>query len=129
MRSKQSGFSLAELMIVLLIVAILAAIAISSYKKHFVRASRIDAQSQMMDIANRQEQLLLADHAYVDKAALEATGYSLPAKIADRYTYTITLGNQIAPSFLITFKPYASQAGDGDLTLNSEGVKTPAEKW
>jgi type IV pilus assembly protein PilE len=33
------------------------------------------------------------------------------------------------PVFTITFVPSGSQTIDGNLTLNSEGVKTPAEKW
>lgn len=114
---------------VLVIVAIITAIAIPSYHQHFIRAARTDAQVQMMDIANRQEQFLMADRAYVDKAALEAIGYQLPEKVSAKYTYTIALGAGVVPSYLITFTPYDSQLSDGELTLNSEGVKTPAEKW
>jgi type IV pilus assembly protein PilE len=33
------------------------------------------------------------------------------------------------PNFTITFTATGTQASDGNLTLNSEGVKTPAEEW
>lgn len=127
--SKQIGFTLIEMMVVLVVMAILVAIALPSYQQHFVRAARADAQGQMMDIALRQEQFLMADRAYVDKSGLEASGYRLPENVSAKYTYSIALGNETVPSFTITFTPYDSQAGDGDLTLSSDGVKAPADKW
>lgn len=116
-------------MVVLAIMGILVAIAWPAYQKHFIRVARTDAQAQMMDIAIRQEQFMLADRAYADKTTLEASGYTLPTKVAAKYTYNITLGAGTVPTFLITFTPYASQVSDVVLTLNNEGAKTPADKW
>ena len=128
-QTKQRGFTLIELMIVVVIVGILAAIVYPSYTQHVVKANRVAAQAQMMDIANRQQQFLLANRSYVSKTDLEASGYSLPADVSVRYSYAVILGAGAVPSYTITFTPSGAQTDDGALTLNNEGVKTPAAKW
>ncbi|MDP9910576.1 type IV pilus assembly protein PilE [Variovorax boronicumulans] len=123
------GFTLIEVMITVAIVAILASIALPSYRQYIVRSKRSAAQAQMMDIANRQQQFLIANRSYADKTALTTSGYSLPAEVSSNYSYDVTLQDAGPPTFTITFTAIGSQAGDGNLGLTSEGVKTPPEKW
>lgn len=123
------GFTLIELMIAVAIVGILAAIALPSYSQYVIRASRAEAQAQMMDIANREQQFLLADRAYASKEALQSSGFNLPTTVSAKYGYEIVVGTGTVPSFTITFTPTGSQASDGALELTSEGVKTPNGKW
>ena len=127
---KQSnGFTLIELMITVAIIGILATIAYPSYQQYIQRSSRSAAQSQMMEIANRQQQYFLANRAYADKSALEAGGYALPSDVSSKYTYNIVLSDGPPPSYVINFVATGVQAADGNLSLSSEGVKTPADKW
>lgn len=128
-KRKTGGFTLIELMITVAIVAILAAIALPSYRQYIVRSKRSAAQAQMMDIANRQQQFLLANRNYADKTALTASGYALPAEVNSNYSYDIVLSTTSIPSYTLTLTPIGGQTGDGALTLNSDGVKTPPEKW
>lgn len=123
------GFTLIELLMAVAIVGILAAIAIPMYQKQMIRGDRSAAQAQMMDIANREQQFLLANRAYADKPTLTASGYSLPPEVSRSYDYTITLGNGAVPTFTITFTPTGSQTSDGALTLDDAGKKLPADKW
>ena len=126
---KHGGFTLIEVMITVVIVAILAAIAVPSYSRYVMRAKRSAAQAQMMDIANRQQQFLMANRSYADKDTLVASGYTLPADVAANYGYTITVTSTGVPGFVLTFTPTGTQATDGTLTLDNQGVKTPADKW
>lgn len=125
----QHGFTLIELLITVTIIGILAAIAYPSYTQYMIRANRTAAQAEMMDIANRQQQFLLANRSYASKATLEASGYALPSEVSSKYTYAIAVGTGAVPSYALTFTPTGTQASDGNLVINSEGVKTPAEKW
>lgn len=130
MQNTSRGFTLIELMITVVIIGVLASIAFPSYQQFIIRSNRAAAQSAMMDIANRQQQFLLADRQYAEKSGLEASGYMLPDEVSAKYGYSIDVDNDASPpNFTITFTPSGSQASDGDLTLDSNGVKTPADKW
>lgn len=129
--SSQQGFTLIELMITLVIVAILASIALPSYRQYMIRANRAAAKEAMMDIANRQQQFLLAHRGYADKSTFEATGYTLPGEVGSHYSWTMgpIEGMTARPSFEIVFTPIGSQSSDGEISLDSQGRKAPAEKW
>lgn len=131
-RIAHQGFTLIELMITVAVLTILVGIAVPNYRQFVVRGKRSAAQSVMMDIANREQQFLLANRAYASKAALEANGYALPAEVRENYTWNITLGAGPVPSFTITFTGIEALADDnspGPLTLDSSGAKAPIEKW
>lgn len=126
-----TGFTLIELMITVAVIAIIAAVAIPSYRQHVVRSKRSAAQAVMMDIANRQQQHLIANRTFADTATLTANGYVLPEEARGSYTWAVstTTPSDGPPTFLITLTPFGGQADDGALTLNEQGVKTPSEKW
>lgn len=126
--SKQKGFSLMELMVVVVIVGILTAVAIPSYRNYVVKGNRAAAQAFMVDVANREKQYLLDARTYA--ADLATLGMTAPAEVSKHYT-SITIAVTATPlSFIITATPTSSQqAADGALTLSSDGTKGPAGKW
>jgi type IV pilus assembly protein PilE len=127
-KRSQGGFTLIELMMVVAIVAILLAIVLPAYQNQIIRGHRAAAKSEMLEIANRQQQYLLSNRAYTNDLSLLG-GYTLPLDVAAKYSAAVTLGGGAVPSYSMTFTALGSQASDGNLTLTSEGVKTPADKW
>jgi len=132
---RQNGFTLIELMITVVIIAILSAIAMPAYQEYVKRGNRAAAESEMMDIASREQQYLLANRCYTDLATL---GYTLPSNLNGKYTPgiggTVTAAScqNTMPNFTITFIAAGIQASDGNLVLTSEGVKSRAGdplKW
>ena len=54
-RNQNRGFTLIELMIVVAIVGVLAAVALPSYRTYIVRAARVEAQTELLELAGLQE--------------------------------------------------------------------------
>lgn len=124
--TKRNGFTLIELMVVVAILAIVASIAMPLYRDAVRKGNRRAAQSVMMEIANREHQFFVANRSYANTALLN---YTLPPEVDQNYTFDVTTAAGTPPTFLITFTPIGGQVSDGNLTLNSQGVKTPADKW
>jgi type IV pilus assembly protein PilE len=127
-RSNAAGFTLIDLMIAVAIVGILAAIAYPSYINSIIKANRRNAQAAMMDFAQREQQYLLDQRSYGTKAQV---GYGLPTEVSKFYNVDAVASAGPPPGFVITASPKSgtTQAGDGDLTLDQLGAKTPAAKW
>ena len=128
---KNRGFTLIEILIVLVVIGILAAIAIPSYQGQLRKSSRAAAQAAMMDIANKQIFYLQQQRGYAD--TLAKLNVTLPDDVTRFYDVTITGVDNTAtpPIFTISAKPKTGtrQAGDPDLTLDQAGTKVPSDKW
>ena len=124
--AKSKGFTLIELMIVVMIVAILAAIAYPMYREQVRKGHRRAAQAAMMEVVNQEHQYFIANRVYADEDTL---AFSLDPEVEQNYELTIAVAAGPPPGFTVTMTPEAGQASDGTLTVNSVGVKTPADKW
>jgi type IV pilus assembly protein PilE len=128
---KNRGFTLIEILIVMVVIGILAAIAIPSYQNQLIRGTRSSAQAAMMDIANKELFYLQAQRSYTtDYTQLGIA--ALPSEVTNFYTVAITMDmTATPPTFLITSTPVAGtrQAPDGAITLDSAGTKAPSGKW
>ena len=127
--SLQHGFTMVELLIVAVVVAILAAVAYPSYTQHIRKAQRADAQAVLMNAAARQQQYLLDTRAYA--ATLTALNVPVPDAVSARYTVSMVVGTATVPSFSVIATPRGTQAADkcGTLSLDQAGVKTPSTCW
>lgn len=122
MRRRQ-GFTLIEVMVVVTVIAILAAIAIPSYNNYLRKARRADAQAALTDIASRQQQYLMDARAYAN--SLPVLNYTPQKTVTDWYGIAIAVAGP-PPSFTVTATPIAGkdQEKDGVLTLTSTGAKS-----
>jgi type IV pilus assembly protein PilE len=116
------GFTLIEVMVVVTIIAILAAIALPSYNNYLRKGRRADAQAALTDIASRQQQYLMDARAYAPDTA--TLGFTPQTSVTDWYTIAITVAGP-PPSYSITATPIAGkdQVKDGVLNLTSTGAK------
>ena len=116
----QSGLTLLELMIVLVIVALLATIAWPGFAEHFQRVRRQDAITTLLRIQLQQEQWRAQD---TDYATLAELGWG-PARSLEGH-YRLELRGRDAAGFLVVARPrrQGAQAGDacGSFALNQDG--------
>lgn len=124
--NKRKGFTLIELVVAMLIVGLLASLAVPGYREYVMRGNRRAAQAVMMELAARQQQYFVANRTY---ATADDLGYALPPEVTDKYDFAIDVVAGPPPGFTLTFTPKGSQEGDVELSLDSDGVKTPDGKW
>lgn len=128
-RHIEAGFTVLELLITVVIIAILVALAVPSYTQHVRRSARNEVQSYMMDAAARQQQYLVDRRTYASStAALNATPST---HISAKYAIAVVAANGPPPTFILTANPLGDQAADGCgvLTIDSQGNRSPAACW
>lgn len=136
-----TGFTLIELMIVVVILAVLAAIAYPNYQAYIVQSRRADAQQAILQLANRLEKFFTVCNEYTTNITGTwptaysscpsqggAAGLAWPATSPENYyTLSVEAGptGDIATSYLITATPAAgsTQVGDGNFRMDSTGLK------
>ena len=133
-RFKAQGFTLIEIMIVVAIVGILAAIAIPSYFDSVRRSARADACAAMLTMMQQQERFFTQNNTYqaVSASAANATfknwsgdsGFA-SAKWIIGSAACGAAGDAIENCVAITAAPQTSIWQDAEIstmTLNSRGV-------
>jgi len=122
------GLTLIELLIVIVIVGVLAAIAVPLYSGYMTRARRADAKTALEQLRAAQEMRRAERGSYeTDIVALRTTWGGPGATVGD---YNITMVVIVPSTFTGTATPNtARQTSDGALTINQDGVKLPTDKW
>lgn len=123
-RHKQTGFTLLELMIILVITALLAVMALPSYIERTREARRIECQTVLASAADMLRRYH-AEHKKYDGITGLPEHCPNNTDPDDAYIYAVA-PNFSGDRFTLIATPGASQAEDlcGTLTLNSDGVKS-----
>lgn len=127
------GFSLIELMVVVVIVAVLATIEYPSYRESVRKTKRAEGRAALMESMQQQERYYSQNGSYLVFSASTANGfkwYSSNSAAASSYELSATAcgGESIRNCVLLTAKPgtqnvNANYKDDscGNLTLASTG--------
>ncbi len=122
---KMRGITLLELMIVVVIVGILAAIAYPNYRDFSDRARRNEAKSLLMEVAVNQERFYLQNSRY---GTLTELGYAGNTITSDSGAYTVTIApppDAVNFTAVATYQLGGNEAGKCEtFDIDGRGSKT-----
>jgi type IV pilus assembly protein PilE len=123
-----NGFSLIELMIVLLIISIMAIYSYPSYKNYIIKVRRIDGKTALYDLANRLDNYYSLNNTYESASIAEnSINDILSSPYSPEGWYALSIVEATSSTFLIQATPQKKQAIDDVIcrtyTLTNTGIR------
>jgi type IV pilus assembly protein PilE len=133
MSRKNAGFTLIELMISVVVLAILGSLAMASYRSSVLRSNRTDASTTVLRVAVAEEKYFLQNSQYTaDLASAAPTGLGIGATTPlGYYTLAVMAGStgSLATSWMVTASATGAQLKDiaacQTLSIDDQGVRSP----
>ena len=137
-RTRSRGFTLVELMVVVVILAIIVGIAYPSYRNYMVQTRRTDAQSVLTQVSHTQEKFFSSCNRYTTTISPKTSnisscsGLGFPNNLSPDGHYSVTIvggtiagAGTISTAYTATATPKAGglQVGNGALHIDSAGVR------
>jgi type IV pilus assembly protein PilE len=128
-RCRCGGWTLVELLVVVVLLAVLATMAAPGYRQQLLRAHRADAQAALLALAAAQERFYLHRHRYATNSELTGTppeGLGLAATTRDG-RYRLTVGTADEWTFQASARASGAQAADqrcATFTIEATGERS-----
>ena len=122
-----TGFSLVELLVVLVIMGVLSAVALPAYTRYVQRGHRTEAMAALLEAQHYMERYYSANGQYLSPAnaapVLPQRLQQVPTQGSVRYRLSVREAS--VNSYLVQAVPEGSMAGDvcGSLTINQTGLR------
>ena len=132
MNKANKGFSLIELMIAMVIVGILATIMLPSYRQYVTESRRSEGVAMLLNVMQQQERYYTEMLRYANDLA--DLGFDTTNPVAsENGSYHIQVAQCGSDPYercvKLTAVAQGEQAADGDITLNSRGIREPQSHW
>ena len=124
---RQAGFSLVELLMVLVIMGVLSALALPGYTRYVQRGNRTEVMAALLEAQHFMERYYSANGQYLSPAnavpMLPQRLQRIP--IQGTVRYQLSVREATVNSYLLQAVPEGSMAGDvcGNLTINQTGLR------
>ena len=124
---RQAGFSLVELLVVLVIMGVLSALALPGYTRYVQRGNRTEVMAALLEAQHFMERYYSANGQYLSPAnavpMLPQRLQGIPSQGTVRYQLSVR--EATANSYLLQAVPEGSMADDvcGSLTINQTGLR------
>lgn len=121
------GFTLIELMIVVIVVAILLTVAVVSYQSSTIKTNRSQAKTDLVVLTQQLERYYLVNNTYVG-FSIPTTQQQSPSAGAANYTIGFASGPSVTLYTLRATPASSQQKKDscGNLNIDQAGTKTAA---
>ncbi|MDJ0878803.1 MAG: type IV pilin protein [Halieaceae bacterium] len=128
---RERGFTLIEILIALVVLAILMAVALPGYNSQVTRSNRNDCMGVMLGFAQAMEKHRALNYTYLGAADGGDTGtpantlHPAQCPIDGTALYNLTIVSATATEFTLQAAPVAGrrQAGDGPIRINHLGQR------
>ena len=122
-----AGFSLVELLVVLVIMGVLSAVALPAYTRYVQRGHRTEAMAALLESQHFMERYYSANGQYLSPAnavpSLPQRLQGIPSQGTVRYQLSVS--EATLNSYVLQAVPKGSMTGDvcGSLTINQAGLR------
>lgn len=126
--ARMRGVTLLELMIVIVVIGILAAVAYPNYRDAAARAKRSEARAALLQIATQQERLYLQNNSYTtDMSRLGFANAGCNLTGSETYSVCVTAADANNWTAVATYQNADAEAGKcNTFQLDGRGVRTSA---
>lgn len=129
MKQRQGGVTLIELMIVVVVLAIVASIAVPSYRQYMIRSNRTEGTAALLQLRIAQEKFFLQNGRYATAAEIDDAppgGLGLPLATAHGYYTVDFLPGATTTSYTARVTAAGGQVDDSTcptLTITESGIR------